>query len=172
VLLICAYELCLSLINSQNLTYLINFQLLKLNNQLLYLGYITITAHFIDRCWNYQKRIISFTPIPNHKGLTIGKKVEEVLKEWGTRNVSTITVDNASSNDVVVGYLKKRLKIKNGLLGEGDHFHMRCVAHILNLVVMDGLKDQDMPIVSICNAVRFVRSSPQRALKFKECIEM
>jgi hypothetical protein len=136
------------------------------------LGFITITAHFVDRCWNYQKRIISFAPIPNHKGLTIGKKVEEVLKEWGIRNVSTITVDNASSNDVAVGYLKKRLKMKNGLLGEGDHFHMRCVAHILNLVVMDGLKDQDLSIASIRNAVRFVRSSPQRALKFKECIEM
>jgi hypothetical protein len=65
-----------------------------------------------------------------------------------------------------------RLNIKNGLLGEGDHFHMRCVAHILNLVVMDGLKDQDLSISSIRNVVRFVRSSPQITLKFKECIEM
>ena len=32
VLLICAYEFCPSLINYQNSTYLINFQLLKLNN--------------------------------------------------------------------------------------------------------------------------------------------
>ncbi|XP_039690858.1 zinc finger BED domain-containing protein RICESLEEPER 2-like isoform X1 [Medicago truncatula] len=136
------------------------------------LGYMAITTHFVDNSWNYQKRIISFAQIPNHKGETIGKQVEEVLKEWGIRNVSTITVDNASTNDVAVSYLKRRLKNMNGLMGEGDHLHMRCVAHILNLVVMDGLKDQDLSISSIRNAVRFVRSSPQRASKFKECIEM
>jgi len=137
------------------------------------LGYMTITAHFVDNSWNYKKkRIISFAQIPNHKGEIIGKQVEEVLKEWGIRNVPTITVDNASSNDVAVSYLKRRLKNKNGLMGERDHLHMRCVAHILNLVVMDGLRDQAFSISSIRNVVRFVRSSPQRALKFKECIEM
>jgi len=134
--------------------------------------YITITAHFIDNCWNYQKRIINFTSVLNHKGQTIGKKLKEVLKEWCIRNVSTITVDNASYNDAVVAYLKRKFKIKNGLLGEGDHFHMKRVAHIVNLVVMDGLKDQDMSISNIRNDVRFVRSSNQSALKFKECIEM
>ena len=86
--------------------------------------------------------------------------------------MSTITVDNASYNDAVVAYLKRKFKIKNGLLGEGDHFHMKRVAHIVNLVVMDGLKDQDMSISNIRNDVRFVRSSTQSALKFKECIEM
>jgi len=89
---------------------------------------------------NYKKRIISFTLVLNHKGETIGKKVEEALKEWGIRNVSTITVDNASSNDVVISYLKRRLKNNNWLMGEEDHLHMRCVAHILNLVVMCGIK--------------------------------
>jgi len=39
---------------------------------------------------------------------TIGRKVEEVLRKWGIRNVSTLIVDNASSNDVVVTYLKKK----------------------------------------------------------------
>jgi len=94
------------------------------------------------------------------------------LKEWDIRNVSTITVDNTSSNDVAVVYLKRRLNIKNELLSEGDHFHMRCFTHILNLVVLDGLKDQSLSISSIRNDVRFVRSSPQRALKYKECIKM
>ncbi|XP_050875967.1 zinc finger BED domain-containing protein RICESLEEPER 2-like [Lathyrus oleraceus] len=135
------------------------------------LSYITVTAHFVDNDWNYQKRIISFSLVPNHKGETIGRKLEDVLREWGLRNVSTITVDNASSNDVAVAYLKKRVHIKNGLMGEADFFHMRCCAHILNLIVNDGLKEQDSSVSSIRNAVRFVRSSPQRALKFKECVE-
>jgi hypothetical protein len=76
---------------------------------------MVIIAHFIDNKWNYQKRIISFSLIPNHKGDTIGRKLEEVLKDWGIRNVSTIIVDNATTNDVAVFYIKKRLKIRNGL---------------------------------------------------------
>jgi hypothetical protein len=120
---------------------------------------MVITAHFIDNNWNYQKRIISFSLIPNHKGDTIGRKLEEVLRDWGIRNVSTITVDNATANDVAVSYLKKRLKIRNGLLGEGDFLHMRCAAHVLNLVVMDGLKEQEPTISSVRSAIRFVRSS-------------
>ncbi|XP_073224881.1 zinc finger BED domain-containing protein RICESLEEPER 4-like [Cicer arietinum] len=43
------------------------------------LGYMTLTAHFIDKEWNYQKRIISFSLVSNHKGDTIGRKIEEVL---------------------------------------------------------------------------------------------
>ncbi|GAU16906.1 hypothetical protein TSUD_368560 [Trifolium subterraneum] len=70
------------------------------------LNYLTLTAHFIDREWKYQKRIISFTTVPNHKGDIVGKKLEEVLKEWGLRNVFTVTVDNASSNDVVLKSIK------------------------------------------------------------------
>lgn len=111
---------------------------------------------------------MSFCTVPDHKGDTIGRKVEEILKEWGIRNVSTITVDNASSNDVVVAYLKKRINNMGGLMGDGSFFHLRCCAHILNLVVGDGLKQNELSISSIRNAVRFVRSSPQRSAKFKE----
>jgi hypothetical protein len=135
------------------------------------LNYLTLTAHFVDNEWNYQKRIISFTVIPNHKGDTVGRKIEEVLRDWGIRSVSSITVDNASSNDVAIAYLKKKVKTMNGLMGDGDCFHMRCCSHILNLVVTDGLKDKHLSVTSIREAVRFVKSSPQRAAKFKECIE-
>nr|KYP42980.1 Putative AC9 transposase [Cajanus cajan] len=48
---------------------------------------------------------------------------------------------------------------------------MRCCAHILNLIVNDGLKDVHNSIVSIWTAVRFVRYSPQRLAKFKKCVE-
>lgn len=99
------------------------------------------------------------------------EKVEEILREWGIRNVSTITVDNATSNDVVVAYLKKRIDNMGGLMSDGSFFHLRCCAHILNLVVRDGLKQNDLSISAIRNDVRFVRSSPQRSAKFKECIE-
>ncbi|XP_058742086.1 zinc finger BED domain-containing protein RICESLEEPER 2-like [Vicia villosa] len=134
------------------------------------LNYLTLTAHFIDKDWQYQKRIISFASIPNHRGKTVGKKVEDVLKEWGLKNVSTITVDNAASNDVAVKYLEQKIRNMNGLFLDGFGFHMRCCAHILNLVVRDGLKVASTSISSVRNAIRYVRSSPHRALKFNECV--
>jgi len=74
-------------------------------------------------------------------GDAIAKKVEEILKDWGIRNVSTITVDNTSSNDVDVGILMRRSKNMCGLVGEGEFIHMCCCTHVLNLVVTDGLKN-------------------------------
>ncbi|XP_050888759.1 zinc finger BED domain-containing protein RICESLEEPER 2 [Lathyrus oleraceus] len=132
---------------------------------------MTLTTHFINNDWKYENRILSFCLVLNHKGETIGRKVEEILREWGIRNVSTITVDNATSNDVVVAYLKKRIDNMGGLMSDESFFHLRCYAHILNLVVRDGLKQNDLSISAIRNVVRFVRSSPQRSAKFKECIE-
>ncbi|KAI5441331.1 hypothetical protein KIW84_010697 [Lathyrus oleraceus] len=105
-------------------------------------NYLTLTAHFVDNEWNYQKRIISFTVIPNHKGDT-----------------------------VAVAYLHRKISNMNGMMGDGKCFHMRCAAHILNLVVNKGLKDKHLSITSVRDAVRFVKSSPHRAAKFKECIE-
>ena len=52
-----------------------------------------------------------------------------------------------------------------------DHLHVRCCAHIVNLIVSDGLKEINASVVKIRNAVRFVRSSPARLLAFKKCAE-
>jgi hypothetical protein len=84
----------------------------------------------VDSEWTYQKRIISFITIPDHKSNTIANKIEEVLRDWGIRKVSTITADNASVNDVAAGLLKRKIKTINGLMGDGLFFHMRCNAHI------------------------------------------
>ena len=135
------------------------------------LAYMSLTAHFIDEEWKLQKRIINFCLIENHKGETIGREIERCLREWGIENVFTITVDNASSNDGAISYLQKKLDARGGLVCGGKYLHMRCCAHILNLVVNEGIKEQQPCIESIRNSVRFVRSSPQRLKKFKECIE-
>uniref|UniRef100_A0A803MTM2 hAT-like transposase RNase-H fold domain-containing protein n=1 Tax=Chenopodium quinoa TaxID=63459 RepID=A0A803MTM2_CHEQI len=83
----------------------------------------------------------------------------------------TITVDNASSNDLGVQYLRRRLqRWKDGTILDGKFVHMRCAAHLLNLTVREGLKECDESIKRIRNAVRFVRSSPARLQKFRNCV--
>ncbi|GKE82790.1 zinc finger BED domain-containing protein RICESLEEPER 2-like protein [Tanacetum coccineum] len=45
-----------------------------------------------------------------HRGVDIGKAVEICLLKWGIEsNVFTITIDNATANDVAVTYLKNKL---------------------------------------------------------------
>ena len=79
----------------------------------------------------------------------IGRAVESCLLNWGTNRVMTITVDNASSNDMKIQYLKKRLNSWTGTVLKGEFLHIRCAAHILSLVVRDGLSEVNDSIVKI-----------------------
>ncbi|XP_050211834.1 uncharacterized protein LOC126661991 [Mercurialis annua] len=49
--------------------------------------------------------------------------------------------------------------------------YMRCIAHILNLVVSDGLKESGSSYEKVRGAVRYIKNSPLRLSKFKECKE-
>jgi hypothetical protein len=135
------------------------------------LNYMCITANFIDSDWNLHKRIINFCLISNHKGQTIGKKIESCMLEWGIRSIFTITVDNASCNDAALEYLKARTSHKKSAIVENEFIHVRCCVHILNLIVMEGLKELDESILKVRNAVKYVKSLPSRFEKFKGCVE-
>ena len=52
------------------------------------------------------QEIIKFYKITDHKDETIGKALEASIKEWSLTRVVTVTVDNASSNDVALEHLK------------------------------------------------------------------
>jgi hypothetical protein len=65
------------------------------------------------------------------------------LVEWGITKIMTITVDNASSNDSGVDYVQRQMNNQKTSIAMGKFLHMRCAAHILNLIVSDGLKEMD-----------------------------
>ncbi|XP_056691651.1 zinc finger BED domain-containing protein RICESLEEPER 2-like [Spinacia oleracea] len=135
------------------------------------INYMCLTAHFIDNDWKLQKRIINFCPISSHKGDAIGRPVEDCLNSWGLCDkLFTVTVDNASSNDVACGYLRNMVRRKGGI-NEGKYLHMRCIAHIINLIVWDGLKDHVQCIDRTRAVVKFVKNSPAGLLLFKEVVE-
>ncbi|KAL1223809.1 putative AC transposase [Cardamine amara subsp. amara] len=136
------------------------------------LSYMCLTAHYIDEKWRLHKRIINFCIVDNHAGETVGKMVEKCCIFWGIKRVFTITVDNASSNDLALKYLKKKLTSWGTTVLGGEFLHMRCGAHILGLIVKDGLKEAHGSIFRIRSAVRYVRSSPSRLKMFKECLEI
>ncbi|KAK9196087.1 hypothetical protein WN943_004215 [Citrus x changshan-huyou] len=136
-------------------------------------NFIVVTAHFIDEEWVLHKRILTFTPISNHKGDGIGKLIENCLIDWGIEKLLTITVDNASANTLAIAYVKKKLAnwSGNSMVLNGLYMHVRCSAHIINLIVQDGLSQVSQSIASIRNAVKYVRSSLARLQKFKTCVD-
>ena len=52
--------------------------------------------------------------------------------------MTSITVDNCTTNDAMMDIMKDSFPY-GSLLLDGEFLHMRCCAHILNLIVQDGL---------------------------------
>lgn len=72
-------------------------------------NYMVVTAHFIDKEWVMHKRIINFRVIDSHKGEEVGRLLLDCIYGWGIKNVMTMTVDNATSNNTAIEYLIKKL---------------------------------------------------------------
>lgn len=104
-------------------------------------SYMVITVHFIDEYWRLRKFIIGFKYIADHKGATISRVLLECLTEWGIERIFTITVDNATANTSALRKFQRALQSQraDSLVLNGDFMHMRCCAHIINLIVKEGL---------------------------------
>jgi hypothetical protein len=48
---------------------------------------------------------------------------------------------------------------------------MRCAAHIINLIVRDGLKEVDISVKRVRGAIRYIKDETSRLVKFKEIAE-
>nr|GLL25230.1 zinc finger BED domain-containing protein RICESLEEPER 2-like isoform X1 [Ipomoea trifida] len=136
-------------------------------------GYICLTAHYIDNNWKLNSKILSFCAMPPpHTGIQLAKKLLECLKEWGIeKKLFSLTLDNASANDSMQNILKGQLCLQNDLLCNGEFFHVRCSAHILNLIVQDGLKVMGDALNKIRDSVKYVKGSEGRMKVFEECVE-
>jgi hypothetical protein len=135
-------------------------------------GYICLTAHFIDTNWILQKMVLNFSFMaPPHNGSSLCKKVLNMIQEWGIdTKIFSITLDNASANDNFVLLLKDQLNLKKALVSSGEFFHLRCCAHILNLIVQDGLKEIDGALQKARDCVKYVKGSQVRKQKFMHAV--
>ncbi|XP_076935981.1 zinc finger BED domain-containing protein RICESLEEPER 2-like [Bidens hawaiensis] len=130
--------------------------------------YMVITGHFIDQNWRLLKRVLSFVHVPPPRtGLDIADGIYKCLKEWEIeRKVFSISVDNASYNDKAVSTLKTNFSRVKKLPCGGRLFHVRCCAHILNLLVKDGLSRIENVIENVREAVKYINHSEARLQSF------
>jgi hypothetical protein len=71
---------------------------------------MSLMAYWIDNEWNLHKRIRNFFQVSNYMDETIGQIIENCLLEWGIDKLLTILIDNASSNNMTISYLKNVMK--------------------------------------------------------------
>lgn len=103
-------------------------------------GYMAITAHYINDSWQLKSIIMRFIYVPcPHTKDVLCDQIFTCLMDWNLdRKISCLTLDNCSTNDAMVELLLEKLD-SSKLIAGGCLFHMRCAAHILNLIVKDGL---------------------------------
>jgi len=110
--------------------------------------------------------------IPPHTGVELAATIYDCLKEWGIdRKVFSITLDNATNNDSMKTILKGHLGLQKSLLCDGEFFHVCCSAHILNLIVQEGLKAANDTLFRIRESVKYVKGSDGRMRKFEQCVK-
>lgn len=106
-------------------------------------------------------------PCP-HTSVVLSKELLKCIFDWNIeRKLSTLIVDNCSTNDGMIELLVSKLNPSHLLL-RGKLVHMRCCAHILNLIVQDGLKIMGPGLESIRDSVAFWLATPKRQQTFKE----
>ncbi|KAL8541599.1 hypothetical protein ACS0TY_002751 [Phlomoides rotata] len=132
-------------------------------------GYMAITAHFIDETWKLRSRIIRFIYVPcPHTAEVLCDVLVDCLMDWYIdRKLSTLTLDNCTTNDAMINLILNKLD-NQSLWLEGSLLHMRCCAHILNLIVRDGLDVIGDGIENIHSSVAFWVATPKRCEKFEE----
>ena len=92
-------------------------------------SYLVLTGHYVDDNFHSNSTILQFSTFDKrHFSDVIGKEIEKQLKDLGTfEKVTAITCDNAPNMLGLFQYLSREIK------------HVPCMAHILHLVICNGL---------------------------------
>jgi hypothetical protein len=133
------------------------------------LCYLALVAHYIDDEWNMQSRVLNFIELdPPHSGNIIAQAVFECCQEWKIEDkIMTMTMDNASSNDVAATNLTGRFKARKSAKFIPKYFHVRCCTHIINLIVNDGIAPLEPLIGKLRETVKYLKKSPLRMKNFR-----
>ena len=80
--------------------------------------------------------------------------------------IMCIVLDNCSTNDAVFKVLKEKFHTK--LVSDVDVFHVKCSAHIVDLVVQKIIESINYVIVKFRENVKYIKLSIFKWKQFKE----
>jgi hypothetical protein len=135
------------------------------------LGYLGVTAHFISEDFDLHKKIIAFKKISfPHTSYAVQDGITSCLLEWGlVGDLFTLTLDNASVNNRAMKDMRDALGSQ--MFFSGEHLHVRCSSHVLNIMVQAGLKVVPNAIGSVRDIIKVVTSTPSRLQIFNSIVQ-
>ena len=93
------------------------------------------------------------------------------LEEWGIeQKIFSLTLDNVSLNDKMQDYLRNFFFLHALFSKWWWIFHIRCCAHILNLIVQEELKVIVPAVNKIRESIKYVKGLEGRMQVFKACV--
>ncbi|KAK9233321.1 hypothetical protein WN943_023570 [Citrus x changshan-huyou] len=102
-----------------------------------------------------------------HSAEVMCNELYDCLMDWNIdRKLSSVTADNCAANDSMIALLLGKFSTSSMIMG-GKFFHMRCCAHILNLIVRDGLSVIQKGVEKIRDSVHYWTATPARVEKFE-----
>lgn len=105
-------------------------------------------------------------PAP-HNGEVMCNELFECLMECNIdKKLSTVIVDNCYANESMIDFLLGKFSTSSMIMG-GKFLHMRCCAHILNLIVKDSLSVIQKKVEKIRESLHYWIATPSRFEKFE-----
>ena len=107
-------------------------------------------GHYIDAGFNLHQRFMAFEQIHGeHNGENFARIVYDTLNRNNLcEKLHCVTADNASNNNTMMESLSTILQAEANVIWDHNTHHVRCLAHIINLVVGDFLKGMSCDIVT------------------------
>lgn len=122
-------------------------------------SFLTVTAHFISDFQIHSSVLSTQEIITDHSAPNISEAINNILDKWEiNEKVVTVVTDNAANmKKAVINDLKKP--------------HHPCVAHTLNLLVQDAIKDNEElnKLLTKCRAIiTYFKQSTKAVYKLRE----
>lgn len=126
----------------------------------IYQSYFAFTAHWVDKEWNMQSVILEFVRFETaHTGLNVKYLILDILEDWDLKeSFLAITSDNGS--EMILG-----LELVGSVINRGG-FHIRCMAHVMNLAVKDAFDRIKKSIKNLRDLIKAIRTSVKRRERF------
>lgn len=130
----------------------------------IFKGYIAVTAHWIDDTWSLRSILLDFQRFSSpHTGESTATMLLSIFERWGVcQKIRTVTSDNASDMCVGVNLLRERLQAVGNANRPNSEFHVRCLAHVINLAVKSCLELVRSEVHSIRKLINSLRASVKR----------
>jgi hypothetical protein len=97
---------------------------------------LAICAHFTTYDQKKQKALLALKKVPGHSSEAQMGVLWPVLEDYGiVRKLGAIVGDNAPTNNVLCRLIQKKFKDMLGFNWEADYWRIRCLGHIINLIV-------------------------------------